>query len=146
MCGIVGIVSRNGKPVENGVSRAHNMINLLKHRGPDAAGIWKSSDGCAVIGNTRLSIVGVVDNINAIAGTKFFGRARSVAYTYALGLIRRDVNQMYDESDRILANYKEQLETLLGDLRAIAPQKTAYEVVTRNVPAEDDYFAERHTV
>ena len=51
---------------------------------------------------------------------------------------------MYDESEKILAVYEDAKETLLGDVRAIAPERTSREVVTREVPFEDDYFAERH--
>jgi len=43
-----------------------------------------------------------------------------------------------------MTDYNNQIETLLGDIRAIAPKRTSLEVVTRTVPFEDDYFAERH--
>jgi len=86
----------------------------------------------------------VVDDITSIEGTKFFGRAQDAANTFALSRIRRDLNQMYDESDKIMKSYKSQIETLKGDVRAIAPKRTSLEVVTRTVPFEDDYFAERH--
>ena len=86
----------------------------------------------------------VVDEITDIEGTKFFDRAQDAALTYAISLYRRDINQMYDESNKIMANYKNEIETLLGDVRAIAPKRTSLEVVTRKVPFEDDYFAERH--
>ena len=88
----------------------------------------------------------VVDEIKDIEGTKFFGRAQDAALTYALSLYRRDVNQMYDESDKIMSNYNNEIKTLLGDVRAIAPKRTSLEVVTRDVPFEEDYFAERHNV
>lgn len=86
----------------------------------------------------------VVDDITDIEGTKFFGRAQDAALTYCMSLVRRDLNQMYDESDKIMVNYTDQVETLLGDVRAIAPVRTSTEVITRDVPFEDDYFAERH--
>lgn len=86
----------------------------------------------------------VVDDILDIEGTKFFGRAQDAALTYCIALVRRDLNQMYDKSKDIMADYDTQIETLLGDVRAIAPKRTSLEVVTRDVPFEEDYFAERH--
>lgn len=86
----------------------------------------------------------VVDNITDIEGTKFFDRAHDAAYTFAISRIRRDINQMYDEADKIMKNYNSQIETLKGDVRAIAPKRTSLEVVARTIPFEDDYFAERH--
>lgn len=86
----------------------------------------------------------VVDDIIAIEGTKFFDRAQDTAFTFALSKVRRDLNQMYDESKKIMDNYLTEIETLKGDIRAIAPKRTSLEVVTREVPFEDDYFAERH--
>jgi len=86
----------------------------------------------------------VVDSITSIEGTKFFDRAQDTALTFALSKVRRNINQMYDEADKLKANYTSEIETLLGDVRAIAPKRTSLEVVTRFIPFEDDYFAERH--
>lgn len=92
----------------------------------------------------KKNLITVVDDITAIQGTKFFDRASDAALTYCMSQYRRDINQMYDESDKILKDYNSQIQTLLGDVRAIAPKRTSREVVTRDVPFEDDYFAERH--
>lgn len=86
----------------------------------------------------------VVDDITDIEGTKFFDRAQDTALTFATAHVRRDVNQMYDEADKIEKEYERQIETLKGDVRAIAPKRTSLEVVSRTVSFEDDYFAERH--
>ncbi len=86
----------------------------------------------------------VVDDITDIEGTKFFDRAQDTALTFATAHVRRDINQMYDEADKIEKEYQRQVETLKGDVRAIAPRRTSLEVVTRDIPFEDDYFAERH--
>ena len=86
----------------------------------------------------------VIDDITAIEETKFFDRAQDTALTFALSKVRRNINQMYDEADRLKVNYESEIETLLGDVRAIAPKRTSLEVVTRTIPFEDDYFAERH--
>jgi len=86
----------------------------------------------------------VVDDITAIEGTKFFDRAQDAAHTFAISRVRRDINQMYDEAEQVMKSYNSQIETLKGDVRAIAPKRTSLEVVTRTIPFEDDYFAERH--
>ncbi len=86
----------------------------------------------------------VVDDIVSIEGTKFFDRAQDTALTFAVSKVRRNINHLYDEADKIKANYESEIETLLGDVRAIAPKRTSLEVVTRTIPFEDNYFAERH--
>lgn len=54
MCGIAGIlVGRSGVPIEE--EQLWRMANALRHRGPDAAGVWRDSElGFA---HTRLSII-----------------------------------------------------------------------------------------
>jgi len=86
----------------------------------------------------------VVDSITSIEGTVFFSKGRDTALTFAISRIRRDLNQMYDEAATIMKDYKSQIETLKGDVRAIAPVRTSRQLIVRDVPAEDDYFAERH--
>ena len=92
----------------------------------------------------KKQIITVVDDITAIEGTKFFDRAQDAALTFATAKFRRDINQMYDEADKINQSYLSEIETLKGDIRATAPKRTSLEVVTRTIPFEDDYFAERH--
>jgi asparagine synthase (glutamine-hydrolysing) len=55
MCGIVGIFSFNGKPVDENL--LIKMRDTMIHRGPDSAGIWVSKDGRAGLGHRRLSII-----------------------------------------------------------------------------------------
>ena len=88
----------------------------------------------------------VVDSITKIEGTKFFGKGQDAAFTFALALVRRDINHMYDEYKKIMTDYKSQIETLKGDVRAIAPKRTSREVVTKDVSFEDEFFAERRYV
>jgi len=92
----------------------------------------------------KKQIITVVDDITAIEGTKFFDRAQDAALTFATAKFRRDINQMYDEAEKINKSYLSEIETLKGDIRATAPKRTSLEVVTRTIPFEDDYFAERH--
>ena len=54
MCGIAGIVSRDGLD-RGAAARAVRMRDIITHRGPDAAGLH--ADGWAVLAHRRLSIV-----------------------------------------------------------------------------------------
>ena len=52
MCGIAGIVDFADPPCENGLAR---MIRLIRHRGPDACGIYR--DEVTGLAHARLSII-----------------------------------------------------------------------------------------
>jgi asparagine synthase (glutamine-hydrolysing) len=52
VCGITGLISRDGRPDE---SRVRRMNDALAHRGPDADGLW--SRGRGALGHRRLSII-----------------------------------------------------------------------------------------
>lgn len=54
MCGIAGIVSPEGGELRQNVE---NMIHSLRHRGPDAWGVWHDDALTACLGHTRLSIL-----------------------------------------------------------------------------------------
>lgn len=55
MCGIVGHIATLGQ-------RAREVdLQLLRHRGPNAAGSWTSADGRVWFGHTRLAIVDLSD-------------------------------------------------------------------------------------
>ena len=60
MCGIVGAVS--AAPVD--ASLVERMRDRLTHRGPDAAGLWRSPDGRVCLGHRRLSIVDLSPEAN----------------------------------------------------------------------------------
>src|SRR4051794_9893955 len=55
MCGIVGLISRDGTRVTP--EQVVAMRDTMVHRGPDDSGIWCSHDGRACLGHRRLSIV-----------------------------------------------------------------------------------------
>jgi len=55
MCGIVGIYSFNGKPIDK--SLLIKMRDVMIHRGPDGAGVWISTDNKMGLGHRRLSII-----------------------------------------------------------------------------------------
>ena len=53
MCGICGILNVSGSPVE--ASRITNMLDRIRHRGPDDSGIY--TNGMIGLGHARLSII-----------------------------------------------------------------------------------------
>ena len=57
MCGIVGILHRDGRPASPVDLRA--MTNLIAHRGPDGEGHYR--DGPVGLGHRRLSIIDLTD-------------------------------------------------------------------------------------
>jgi asparagine synthase (glutamine-hydrolysing) len=64
MCGINGIVSFGaGAPLAD-VDELTRTREAMRSRGPDAAGIWLSSDGRVGLGHRRLSIIDVSDRAN----------------------------------------------------------------------------------
>ena len=56
MCGIVGHAVSEGGCTE----KLDEMLNVLKHRGPDEKGIWRSGDNRIGLGNCRLKIIDLV--------------------------------------------------------------------------------------
>jgi asparagine synthase (glutamine-hydrolysing) len=59
MCGIAGIYSFKGKPVDHILLA--KMRDAMRHRGPDGAGIWVSDDKKIGLGHRRLSIIDLSD-------------------------------------------------------------------------------------
>ncbi len=57
MCGISGILSLNGKPINNLENKIKLMTSLLYHRGPDQEGILVTQNHNFGLSNNRLSIV-----------------------------------------------------------------------------------------
>ena len=53
MCGITGILNRNGEPVSSVILR--KMTDVIVHRGPDGEGFY--TDGCIGLGHRRLAII-----------------------------------------------------------------------------------------
>lgn len=67
MCGIGGIIGTNSN------KRVQEMLNLLKHRGPDARGIWKSNRELS-LGHVRLSI----NDLSEAGNQPMFSEDRSI--------------------------------------------------------------------
>ncbi|MFC2175551.1 asparagine synthase (glutamine-hydrolyzing) [Bacteroidota bacterium] len=64
MCGINGIISLNGRPIENGLVEVDRMNTRLYHRGPDAKGTWEHPSRKCCFGQTRLSIIDLSESGN----------------------------------------------------------------------------------
>jgi asparagine synthase (glutamine-hydrolysing) len=60
MCGLVGILSFNGKPVDKNL--LIKMRDTMAHRGPDGEGVWISKDNKIGFGHRRLSIIDLSEN------------------------------------------------------------------------------------
>ena len=60
MCGITGAVST--RPVDTDL--VERMRDLLVHRGPDAAGLWRSADRRVCLGHRRLAVVDLSPEAN----------------------------------------------------------------------------------
>ena len=63
MCGISGIISLNGKPINNLEEKIKLMTNLLHYRGPDQQGFFTNDNKNFALSNNRLSIVAPEEKI-----------------------------------------------------------------------------------
>jgi asparagine synthase (glutamine-hydrolysing) len=54
MCGIVGYAGVAGALKLDQLS---SMCDTIAHRGPDASGLWSTSDGSVLLGHRRLAIL-----------------------------------------------------------------------------------------
>ena len=56
MCGVIAVLSCRGAVGVNDQQVAR-MRDVMSHRGPDGAGLWRSADGAAVLAHRRLAVV-----------------------------------------------------------------------------------------
>lgn len=63
MCGISGIISLDGSPIQSLDKRIKVMTDCLHHRGPDQSGIYLSEKKNFGLSNNRLSIVSPDENL-----------------------------------------------------------------------------------
>jgi asparagine synthase (glutamine-hydrolysing) len=66
MCGICGVVSLNGAPIDAGL--AARMIAPIRHRGPDDLGVYVDSE--VGLGHARLSIIDVAGGRQPMADSR----------------------------------------------------------------------------
>lgn len=81
MCGITGMFSLNGKPVD--VSCLQKSIGVLNHRGPDCNRTWVSKRNTIGLAHARLSIIDLFtgeqplsntsENIHLVVNGEFYG-------------------------------------------------------------------------
>ncbi|MBF0362587.1 MAG: asparagine synthase (glutamine-hydrolyzing) [Oligoflexia bacterium] len=65
MCGIAGILVRNGTECKDKYKKnIELMIDKLKHRGPDARGLWEHPLKKMYLGHSRLKIIDLSDHAN----------------------------------------------------------------------------------
>ena len=77
MCGVSGIMyfNKNSFVIKKQI---HNMNFILKHRGPDASGIWISKNKNIGLGHTRLSII----DLSKQANQPFIDKTKSYILTF----------------------------------------------------------------
>jgi len=75
MCGIVGWISR-----QNEINKQHfqSMVETLRHRGPDAEGVYFSANNQIAIGHTRLAFV----DLSASANQPFSNNKKNIWITF----------------------------------------------------------------
>ncbi|MGB9695778.1 MAG: asparagine synthase (glutamine-hydrolyzing) [Ignavibacteria bacterium] len=64
MCGLLGIFNLKKEAIGLESVAIESGLSLLKHRGPDASGIWISEDKKVVFGHRRLSIIDLSESAN----------------------------------------------------------------------------------
>ena len=56
MAAIAGIISKNGEKLDNGAGRVEKMLNLMRHRGPDAITVRLLPEGTVTIGAAAINL------------------------------------------------------------------------------------------
>lgn len=57
MCGITGFLNNGALRRDDARAVLQRMTDAVRHRGPDADGLWQSADGMVNLGHRRLSII-----------------------------------------------------------------------------------------
>lgn len=91
-------------------------------------------------------IVGVVDDISKIENSKFFPRCINVAMIFCEAEVKRQINHKHPESEQTKKVFENMMESLLEDMKAIAPVRTSRQVVSKEVDFEDEFFENRRFV
>ena len=120
MCGLTAIMSLGGDWLPAALDRATDSLN---HRGPDGRGTWINSDGRIGLGHTRLSVIGLDNGAQPIAGED--GRVHLTANGefYGFESIRQDLENRGhafatgSDSEIALHLYEEQGRACVDSLR-----------------------------
>jgi len=78
MCGIVGAINFKDSSFEISESYIVEMRDTMIHRGPDAGGVWVSSNKNIGIGHRRLSIIDLGD----FSSQPMFNEAESLCLAF----------------------------------------------------------------
>jgi asparagine synthase (glutamine-hydrolysing) len=117
MCGIAGLVNWSNEPVD--VSVLELMIDIIRHRGPDASGVHL--DGSVGLAHARLSIIDLdaghqpMANEDGTVWITFNIRATEIAP--AVGLVPEQVERVHRDmaSKRRAATYLDMAPALVGE-------------------------------
>ncbi|KAE8385112.1 asparagine synthase [Aspergillus alliaceus] len=130
MCGIsafVGIQGPNGLPVNKSAvgleTELNKSLDIIKHRGPDARGVWMSPDTRVGLGHVRLSIVDLSpegnqpfidaeDGITAVVNGELYGHE-----AYHAQLANEYNFQGKSDCEIVIALYKHYGRSFLSHLR-----------------------------
>ncbi len=88
-------------------------------------------------------IIAVTDDLSTIEGSIFFQPCQDAARTYCESEIRRQISLMFTEAETIMTTFNSMMDTLIGEIRSQAPDRTSRKIAARDTDFEDDYFAER---
>ena len=62
MCGVCGTFASDNHSLSGSQrSVVTSMVSMLRHRGPDASGVWLDPSGLTALGHARLAIVDLSD-------------------------------------------------------------------------------------
>lgn len=87
MCGIVA--SMGLRPIKDDVALA--ALNVLNHRGPDDAGVWRNESGTVMLGHKRLSIIDINTGRQPIVNRQYKISVTVNGELYGYQDIRRDL-------------------------------------------------------
>ncbi|MEV6810780.1 asparagine synthase (glutamine-hydrolyzing) [Micromonospora sp. NPDC051296] len=90
MCGIVAAVAATGHLPPDGIDPA---VRTLTHRGPDGSGTWRSPDGRALLGHTRLAVIDLDGGRQPMHTTDGAYHLVANAEFYGYQAIRRDLRR-----------------------------------------------------
>ncbi|KKN75413.1 hypothetical protein LCGC14_0380340 [marine sediment metagenome] len=94
----------------------------------------------------KKQVLTVTDDVNTIEGTPLFKPGQNAALVFVEAEIRRLINKLYEEANKIMLRFDAMMETYLGEFRSQAPTRTSKKLSARDTDFEDDHFAERHFV
>ncbi len=90
MCGIVAIKLYNG---DINVNQINNALAIIRHRGPDANGVYVNNRQNVALGHTRLSVIGLESGNQPIVNTQHHITITVNGEFYGYQAIRKDLEQ-----------------------------------------------------